>query len=124
MSIEKIISSYFESAQENKFTYLIPTDSPAFGGHFPGNPLLPGVCQLGLCADALGRKIGKPVEIKSVSRCKFSMPVRPGQRVQVVLTERPDGQILAELMHPQEGNKICKLVFLAQDYVRKNYEEN
>ena len=115
MPIEQAIAACFESANENQFFYVIAPDFPAFNGHFPGNPLLPGVCQFGLCADALGRMLKTPVEIASISRCKFVAPIRPGQRVQVVLTNRPDGKISAELKNPQVQSRFCQLTFTGRN---------
>ena len=109
MSIEQALAACFASAQENQFFYVIPPDFPAFNGHFPGNPLLPGVCQFGLCADALGRMLKKPVKIAAISRCKFVAPIRPGQQVQITLTKRPDGKISAELKNPQDDTRFCQL---------------
>ena len=111
MSLEKALAACFQGAQDNRFWYQIPADFPAFNGHFPGNPLLPGVCQLGLCADALGRKLNKRVEVASVSRCKFIAPIRPLDKVQITLVLRPDGQMSAELVDPQDGRKFCQLIF-------------
>ena len=111
MSLEKVLAACFQGAQENRFLYQIPADFPAFNGHFPGNPLLPGVCQLGLCADALGRQLRKRVEIAAVSRCKFIAPIRPQDLVQITLTTRPDGQMSAELTNPQDGRKFCQVIF-------------
>ncbi len=111
MSLEQAISACFESAQGNRFIYVIPADFPAFKGHFPGNPLLPGVCQCGLCADALGRMLGRPMEIASISRSKFIAPIRPSQRILIVLTPRNDGQISAELQNAKNGTKFCQLIF-------------
>lgn len=111
MSLEQAFAACFESRQENEFTYVIPVDFPAFKGHFVGNPLLPGVCQFGLCADALGRMLGKPMEIATITRSKFMAPIRPGQRVLLTLDSKTDGQIKAELKNPQDGSKFCQLIF-------------
>ena len=111
MSLEKALAACFERADNNQFFYVIPVDFPAFEGNFPGNPLLPGVCQLGLCCDALSRMLGKRVELRSVSRCKFIAPIRPGQKVKITLTPRPDGQTGAELIDPQTGARNCQLIF-------------
>ena len=116
MSIEKALAACFESARENQFFYRVKDDFPAFNGHFPGNPVLPGVCQFGLCADALGRWLGKPMEIAAVVRCKFIAPIRPGKQVVVSLSKRPDGQLSAELKNTQDGTKFCQLVFSGRVY--------
>ncbi len=74
----------------------IAVDHPAFEGHFPGRPLLPGVVLLSLVMETLAqapwlqaRIQGKP-RIDSV---KFLAPVGPGAVLEVVL--RPQGSGLA-----------------------------
>ena len=83
MSLEENFSACFVRREENSFLYHIPADFPAFNGHFEGNPLLPAVCQMGLCADALSRQEGKPVEVAEVVRSKFMRPIGPGSRVRI-----------------------------------------
>ncbi len=59
----------------------IPADHPAFAGHFPGQPLLPGVSLLAevleavLAEPALAARLGAQPRIASA---KFLAPVRPG----------------------------------------------
>jgi 3-hydroxyacyl-[acyl-carrier-protein] dehydratase len=59
----------------------IPLDHPAFAGHFPGQPLLPGVSLLAevmeavLHDPALTQRVGLTPRIGVV---KFLSPVRPG----------------------------------------------
>ena len=66
----------------------IPADHPAFDGHFPGQPILPGVVLLSLVMQALDRQpalrapLGATPVIDSV---KFLAPVRPGSRLVVTL---------------------------------------
>ncbi len=63
----------------------IAHDHPAFAGHFPGQPLLPGVLLLAqvleaaLADPALAGRIG---ETPRLSSAKFLSPVRPGDRIE------------------------------------------
>ena len=54
-------------------TLLIPAQHPAFDGHFPGAPLLPGVVLL----DEMLQVV--QAEAWSISTAKFLRPVRPGE---------------------------------------------
>ncbi len=110
MSLETALKNCFLKAQENQFIYIIPPDFPAFEGHFPGNPLLPAVCQTGLCADALSRQAGKTLEIVTVARAKFMRPVLPGARVQIMLLPRQDGKTLCELTDAENGQKFSQII--------------
>lgn len=72
----------------------IDADHPAFDGHFPGQPILPGVVLLSLVMQALDGqaalrdRLGATPVIDSV---KFLAPVVPGGRLRVQLTEAGRG---------------------------------
>ena len=117
MSLEEALQHCFVSNTANTFLYHIPADLPAFKGHFPNNPLVPGVCQLALCADAYGRLHGKRVEIKGVSRGKFIRPILPLTDVALTLFPRPYGQTLAELVDVKTKQKLSQLVFSVKEYL-------
>nr|WP_286197511.1 hypothetical protein [Variovorax boronicumulans] len=66
----------------------IPVDHPAFAGHFPGQPLLPGVALLAevleavLADGALAQRLGRAPRLANV---KFLAPVRPGAELALEL---------------------------------------
>ncbi|MEW6264799.1 MAG: hypothetical protein AB1641_17130 [Thermodesulfobacteriota bacterium] len=67
--------------------------SPWFSGHFPEQPILPGVALLSLVADLIrrqGERLGRKMEICGLNRVRFKGSVRPGEEVQV--TVRPGGR--------------------------------
>jgi len=59
--------------------------SPCFDGHFPGNPLVPGVVILDLVHAALAQQRGTPVRIVGVPSVKFLQPLRPGELMYIDL---------------------------------------
>jgi 3-hydroxyacyl-[acyl-carrier-protein] dehydratase len=64
----------------------VPAASPWFSGHFPGNPILPGVALLSIVAGAIVRhegRQGKKIRLSSLKRVRFKMPVRPDERLLV-----------------------------------------
>jgi len=72
----------------------IAADHPAFAGHFPGQPLLPGVVLLSLVMQALQRQPALQARLGSTPRIdqvKFLAPVGPGARVAVKLHEHGSG---------------------------------
>jgi 3-hydroxymyristoyl/3-hydroxydecanoyl-(acyl carrier protein) dehydratase len=78
-----------------EITLEIATDHPAFAGHFPGAPVLPGAWLLALVLQAtlerpvLARRLGPAPCVEQV---KFLAPVGPGQRI--VLRLAPRGERL------------------------------
>jgi acyl-CoA synthetase (AMP-forming)/AMP-acid ligase II/3-hydroxymyristoyl/3-hydroxydecanoyl-(acyl carrier protein) dehydratase len=72
----------------------IAAEHPAFDGHFPGRPLLPGVVLLSLVMETLGRapqlqqRLGAAPRIDSV---KFLAPVAPRTEVELALRLQGSG---------------------------------
>ena len=74
--------------------YNIAADHPAFAGHFPGRPLLPGVVLLSLVMQALAARPALAARLGGTPRidsAKFLAPVGPGARLRVALREQGAG---------------------------------
>ncbi|WP_232540230.1 3-hydroxyacyl-ACP dehydratase FabZ family protein [Azohydromonas aeria] len=65
----------------------IAADHPSFAGHFPGQPLLPGVLLLAEVMEVLhGTDLPVPAgEACEMRNVKFLCPVRPGDEIRVEL---------------------------------------
>ena len=60
--------------------------SPWFSGHFPDDPILPGVAQLKMVVDLLAASgCGRP-HLTALSRVKFRRLVRPGEVLDISVT--------------------------------------
>jgi 3-hydroxyacyl-[acyl-carrier-protein] dehydratase len=60
------------------FKFTVPADHPAFAGHFPGMPVLPGAALLDAVLHVLEEDLAfDPVEWQ-ITMAKFLEPVRPG----------------------------------------------
>jgi 3-hydroxyacyl-[acyl-carrier-protein] dehydratase len=69
---------------------FIPLDHPAFAGHFPGQPLLPGVSLLSEVLEALLRDPALAAQVGPAPRlgaAKFLSPVRPGSTLSIRFAE-------------------------------------
>lgn len=65
----------------------VPPDSNWFSGHFPGEPILPGIAQLGMVFDAISRSGPEDLRILGVRRVRFKQIIRPDDPLR--LTVRP-----------------------------------
>ncbi len=79
---------------ERTFELVIAADHPAFDGHFPGNPVLPGVSLLAEVIEAIAAEpafdaVVGPHPVLAVA--KFVSGVRPGDAVSLHLGTRGNG---------------------------------
>jgi 3-hydroxyacyl-[acyl-carrier-protein] dehydratase len=63
--------------------FVVPRDHPAFAGHFPGRPVLPGVALLAEAIAAVTEATGTRVQDWSLESAKFHAPVGPDARLVV-----------------------------------------
>ncbi len=76
--------------------FRFAADDPMFDGHFPGNPILPGVFQLELTRLMAESVLKCPLTVREISKAKFRLPISPGETVRVELKfAEKDGAIQA-----------------------------
>jgi 3-hydroxyacyl-[acyl-carrier-protein] dehydratase len=66
----------------------VPPESSWFSGHFPGEPILPGIAQLGIVYDAVCRFREARPGISGLSRVKFKKIIRPRDRLNVSIVPK------------------------------------
>ncbi len=83
------------------------SDLPVLTGHFPGNPLIPGVHVLALVAEVARRTGIAYGMVQAVEKAKWSAPVYPNEDLQIAVTCRPvdggyrlDGEV-------KKGDVVC-----------------
>jgi 3-hydroxymyristoyl/3-hydroxydecanoyl-(acyl carrier protein) dehydratase len=65
----------------NATHWIVPLDHPAFAGHFPGTPILPGVVLLDTVLHAITAAAGIALDICEISSVKFLSPANPGDEL-------------------------------------------
>ena len=63
----------------------IPATHPSLPGHFPGNPIVPGVVLLSHVWDSIRRQTSEPVSCTGLPNIKFLSPLRPDEPFTVVV---------------------------------------
>ena len=76
-----------------EYSWLVPVDHPAFAGHFPGQPIVPGVVLLDRAILFAEQMIGAPVAQWHIGNAKFLSPVGPGEALTFVLAQKSSGAI-------------------------------
>jgi 3-hydroxymyristoyl/3-hydroxydecanoyl-(acyl carrier protein) dehydratase len=67
--------------------------SPWFSGHFPDNPILPGIAQLDMVAAVIARSRQKALIIQRLNRVKFKKIVSPGELLEIHTARTPTANL-------------------------------
>ena len=102
-------------------TFVPSADFPPFHGHFPGNPILPGIAQIALITEILNRANADAFlfTLDTVKRVKFLAPILPEMSVSAEVSCRPgenEGIVCVEavLKADEEKISVLKLVYRRQ----------
>lgn len=76
---------------ERSLPLAVAGDHPAYAGHFPGRPILPGVVLLDAVLHALAAASGRDTATGQIRTAKFLSPVAPGEALRVDYAETGDG---------------------------------
>jgi 3-hydroxymyristoyl/3-hydroxydecanoyl-(acyl carrier protein) dehydratase len=79
----------------------VAADHPAFRGHFPGRPILPGVVIVAEALAAIARDTGRAAHDWSIASAKFLRPVAPG--TPLTLSHAPEGDGLRFEVRAPDG---------------------
>ncbi len=75
----------------------ISMNHASLAGHFPGNPVLPGVVMLDEVLRALADFLDYPARVTGLPSVKFLAPLSPGQEFEVVFREKNAGRARFEV---------------------------
>ena len=79
-------------------TVTIPADHPAFAGHFPGTPILPGVVLLDEALFAIQSAGGVASGACRIASAKFFHPVGPGATLTVRHERLANGSVQFDIL--------------------------
>jgi 3-hydroxymyristoyl/3-hydroxydecanoyl-(acyl carrier protein) dehydratase len=96
----------------------VPADSPWFSGHFPGEPILPGIALIymaeqAIIQDALAK--GEQVQLHALKRVRFTQLVRPGETLLLNISGEEAGEeILFSFKVTNKENIVCSGAIVAK----------
>ncbi|WP_371132475.1 3-hydroxyacyl-ACP dehydratase FabZ family protein [Polaromonas sp.] len=84
---------------QGELSFTVATDHPAFPGHFPGRPIVPGVVLLDAalhavqqaCLAADENPVAGPAMHCQIATAKFLSPVQPGETLTISYTRTDKG---------------------------------
>jgi 3-hydroxyacyl-[acyl-carrier-protein] dehydratase len=82
---------------EHAIPLPIAADHPAYAGHFPRQPILPGVVLLDAALHALAARRGMQIITGQLKSAKFHSPVQPGEALTLHATDSPAGGVRFEI---------------------------
>jgi len=93
----------------------VPADALWFQGHFPGDPMLPGIAQLHLVLEAIKAHLGEGVRLTGLKRVRFKRIIRPGEFIAITAEPVPDKAGLFRFGLTVEGENACSGLMLTDD---------
>lgn len=101
----KLIDNFFKvlssASDETSGTYEIALcpDHFVFSAHFPGNPITPGVCQIGIVEELLSQQVGTPLQVTYISNIKYMALLSPTDNAQLSVR-------LSNIVKTDEGYEV------------------
>ncbi len=90
-----------EDAQaRHSATLIVPAQHPSLAGHFPGNPVVPGVVLLDGVIAAAEAWLGAEFHVAGLSQAKFLAQLKPDEAARIELVLR--GPLLDFSVHRHE----------------------
>ena len=82
------IESHDVEGDDNYFSVTLLPDSCVYSGHFPGNPVSPGVCNIQMIKECAELLTGQRLFLAFIDKCRFSAIISPRTTPQLRLRLR------------------------------------
>jgi 3-hydroxyacyl-[acyl-carrier-protein] dehydratase len=100
-----------EPAGTMKARFSFPADFIGFAGHFPGKPVLPGVCKIQAMLCMLEAAYQRTPKLKEIALAKFFAPVTCNEEIVFTVHQLPEGsdEALAKAFITHKDKKIAEI---------------
>ncbi len=93
----KIVSLEKKDGNKHEAVLLINEKHDVFNGHFPGNPIMPGVCMMQIIKELTEQITKQPLMLQTLTNVKFmaliNPDVTPELKLDLDVTETEEGII-------------------------------
>lgn len=89
------IEAITENGEEYTCMIRLNPEHDVYKGHFPGMPVLPGVCMLRIMKECVSAVLDAPMRFQTITSCKFLSVVNPLEQ-----------NLLAFIFSLKETNKL------------------
>jgi 3-hydroxyacyl-[acyl-carrier-protein] dehydratase len=91
--------------------FLFPEEYIGFQGHFPGQKILPGVCQIDCVLAVIEHGEGAPAVLREILLAKYAAPVLPGEELTCTVERVNDenGEAIFKARLATRGKKVTEL---------------
>lgn len=95
---------------EKQISLTIPVNHPAFAGHFPSTPIVPGVLLLDEVMRAIASDTGLTEIAWQISSVKFLSPLKPNEAVIIKHAQLANGSVKFEVLEGRRQIVIGSLI--------------
>jgi len=97
-----------DEANQYSFTIRLNADSDIYRGHFPGNPITPGVVMIAISRELMEEKLGITLMLKAVQSIKYTSVLSPIKNnvVEYNICCQSDGDSIKAKVSVNSGNEI------------------
>lgn len=67
----------FSDGEDFVFAVSLNPDCAVYEGHFPGEPVSPGVCNIQMVKECVEAVIGRPLFLDDIQQCRFTTLITP-----------------------------------------------
>lgn len=102
-----------ETVENNSYVVkatLLPNHK-IYEGHFPSQPVVPGVCTLTIIRECIGKILSREVCFKRIKECKYLSALIPEKEIGIVIaiTLTDENKIMANVERADNQQKVLKL---------------
>ncbi len=104
------INSFSLDGENIEASIILNKEHPVFEGHFPGNPILPGVCTLQIARELIQEAVGKNLMLSRASNIKYLGFISPVTDPEVAFSigyRQNDAVVTCNIKATTGGNPSC-----------------